>query len=719
MHKFWGIFVFFLTFIYNPIFAQYEWIKINPTSIESFQDIEVLNDSTLIAVGPKGGIIKSEDGGLSWYPIKVNLIKDLYSVCFITDSLGYVAGDNIVMRTRDGGKTWETVMATIDYYTDIYFKDENHGWVVGAYGTILRTIDGGESWQYATVPVNTLNWLNAVHFLDFQTGFAVGDNSLILKSIDGGQTWQEVYQDPSGFGPPLMDVFCLKDDAVFICGDRGILWKINAQNDLMNQVDGVSNDDLGRKVVQRIDFPDANHGYVIANGGQIIKTTDGGQTWQRLQFKDFETSFLYTIAFANSNKGWIAGNGGEIWTTENGATTWNQISTSFTSAHIPTVYFSQTNKELGWVGTVDGKIFRTKNGGRSWHKILEQSNVQINDIYFYDDSLGWAVGSNGFIVHTTNEGTQWFQQSSPVSTDLYAVHFFNRKIGWAVGDKGVILHTTDGGTTWSKGSVGVVIDGEGVPLYGVYAIDSLTAVVAGLATLYRTTDGGQTWSGLFDNNVTFHDVYFVTSQIGYAGASNQSLYKTTDGGQTWTAVFTGGNGDFLGVWFLTPEFGWVVTSDGQARETTDGGKTWLGISDLSSQALNDLCFTQELTGWFVGQNGIVYKYVVDTSFVGIKAHDGRLNVPKSNVLISNYPNPFNPVTNFRFYLPENAHTQLAIYDVNGRRIAVLIEKRLTKGWHQIQWNAADVQGKTLPSGVYFYRLTAGKNRASGKLLLVK
>ncbi len=719
MRKFLGIFVFFLAFMYNPIFAQYEWKKINPTTIEVFQDIEVINSTTLIAVGPKGSIIKSEDGGLSWYQIEVNLSKDLYAVCFVTDSLGYVAGDNIVMRTRDGGKTWETVMATTDYYTDIYFKDADHGWLAGSYGTILRTVDGGQNWKLATVAGSTLNWINAIHFLDFQTGFAVGDNSIILKSTDGGLIWEEIYKDPSGFGPPLMDVFCLKDTSVFICGDRGILWKLNAKTNYFRQVTGVSNDDLGRKVVHEIDFTDPNHGYALANGGQIIKTTDGGSTWQRLQFPNFENSFLYTLAFANSSEGWIAGNGGEIWYTDDGSTSWQKISTSFTSANIPTVYFSPTKKQLGWLGTVDGKIFRTKNGGRSWHKILEQSNVQINDIYFYDDSLGWAVGSNGFIVHTANEGTQWFQQPSPVNTDLYAVHFLNQKIGWAVGDDGVILHTTDGGATWSKGSVGIVIDGKGIPLYGVYAIDSVTAVVAGYTALYRTTDGGQTWSGLRENSITFYDVFFVDSRVGFASASNQSLYKTTDGGQSWTSVFKGGNGDFTGVWFLTPDYGWVITSDGQAKETIDGGKTWIGTSDLSNQALNDLCFTQKYTGWFVGQSGVVYKLTLDSSLVGIEKDKAQLSVPQSSVIVSNYPNPFNPVTNFRFYLPENAHTQLAIYDVNGRRISVLLEKRMKKGWHQIQWNAADVQGKTLPSGVYFYRLTAGKNRASGKLLLVR
>ncbi len=555
-----GFFFFILMLLCEFALAQNKWEKINPTTIEVIQDIQAINSTTLIAVGPKGSIIKSEDGGLSWYFIDANLTKDLYSVYFITDSLGYVAGDNIVMRTRDGGKTWETVMATTDYYTDIYFKDADHGWVAGAYGTILRTVDGGQNWKLATVPGNTLNWLNAIHFLDYQTGFAVGDNSIILKSTDGGLTWREVYQDPSGFGPPLMDVYCLKDTSVFICGDRGILWKINAKNDLMNQVKGVTNDDLGRKVVHKIDFPDMNNGYVIANGGQIIKTTDGGRTWQRLQFPSFETSFLYSITFATTNQGWLAGYGGEIWATDDNGNSWRKLSTSFTTANVHAVYFSPTNKRLGWLGTEDGMIFRTKNGGQSWHKILEQSGVQINDIYFYDDSLGWAVGSNGFIVHTANEGTQWFQQSSPVSTDLYAVHFLNKKIGWAVGDDGVILRTADGGVTWSKGNVGIVVDGKGIPLYGVRALDSTSAVVAGYTALYRTTDGGQTWSGLRDNARIFYDVFFVNGQTGYVCASGQRLYKTTDGGQSWNAVFTGSNGDFLGAWFLTPDYGWVITS---------------------------------------------------------------------------------------------------------------------------------------------------------------
>ncbi len=83
-------------------------------------------------------------------------------------------------------------------------------------------------------------------------------------------------------------------------------------------------------------------------------------------------------------------------------------------------------------------------------------------------------------------------------------------------------------------------------------------------------------------------------------------------------------------------------------------------------------------------------------------------------LHNNYPNPFNPDTIIEYTLPVNTFTRLAIYDVLGKEVAILIKDYVNAGKHKIVWNA-----KELSSGVYFYRLQTDNFVQSKKMLLIK
>ena len=98
----------------------------------------------------------------------------------------------------------------------------------------------------------------------------------------------------------------------------------------------------------------------------------------------------------------------------------------------------------------------------------------------------------------------------------------------------------------------------------------------------------------------------------------------------------------------------------------------------------------------------------------MNVHTKNVQIPVVPILYQNYPNPFNPETNFRFILPVAEYVTLRIYDVLGREKTTLIEDRLTPGEHSISWNA-----RTLPSGMYFYRLKTATFTQTKKLLLLK
>jgi predicted outer membrane repeat protein len=88
-------------------------------------------------------------------------------------------------------------------------------------------------------------------------------------------------------------------------------------------------------------------------------------------------------------------------------------------------------------------------------------------------------------------------------------------------------------------------------------------------------------------------------------------------------------------------------------------------------------------------------------------------------LMQNYPNPFNPSTTISFLIPEKAHVNLSIYDVEGILIKTLFNEVLEEGYNHTVWNATDSHGNAVASGVYFYRLSAGGVALTKKMLLIR
>ncbi|MCF7857848.1 MAG: T9SS type A sorting domain-containing protein [Candidatus Cloacimonetes bacterium] len=93
-------------------------------------------------------------------------------------------------------------------------------------------------------------------------------------------------------------------------------------------------------------------------------------------------------------------------------------------------------------------------------------------------------------------------------------------------------------------------------------------------------------------------------------------------------------------------------------------------------------------------------------------------------LDQNYPNPFNPSTTISFVLQKNANVNIKVYNIKGQEVTTLVNDFRLTGEHQVAWNGADKNGKIMPSGIYFYNLTAemnGENTYSNsrKMIILK
>ena len=86
---------------------------------------------------------------------------------------------------------------------------------------------------------------------------------------------------------------------------------------------------------------------------------------------------------------------------------------------------------------------------------------------------------------------------------------------------------------------------------------------------------------------------------------------------------------------------------------------------------------------------------------------------------ANYPNPFNPATRISFSLPEAQNVILVVYGVDGRRVATLVEGIQGAGVHEAIWTGRDDDGKSVATGIYFYRINAGPYNQVNKMTLIK
>jgi flagellar hook assembly protein FlgD len=94
-------------------------------------------------------------------------------------------------------------------------------------------------------------------------------------------------------------------------------------------------------------------------------------------------------------------------------------------------------------------------------------------------------------------------------------------------------------------------------------------------------------------------------------------------------------------------------------------------------------------------------------------------VPGVYLLHQNYPNPFNAETAIRYQIPESVIVELSIFDINGKEVIELVNRRQPAGEYKVAWNGKDKRGGDVPSGIYFYQLRAGSFVKVRKALFIK
>ena len=212
-------------------------------------------------------LMRTSDGGDHWKRFNlrgVDVDTRLMRALFSNGGRGWAFGEGgSIYTTRDSGATWNKLQAPTRYLLlGGTFIDENSGWLVGAGATILQTSDGGETWRQGRMPGATNIRFHAASFVDARYGWAVGSGGAIYRTINGGGSWQP---QRSGVTADLFDV-------KFLDASEG--WAVGAEGILLHTSDGglhwTSEPSATPHALERIFFTDRSHGWAVGFGGTII-----------------------------------------------------------------------------------------------------------------------------------------------------------------------------------------------------------------------------------------------------------------------------------------------------------------------------------------------------------------------------------------------------------------------------------------------------------------
>jgi photosystem II stability/assembly factor-like uncharacterized protein len=252
----------------------------------------------------------------------------LVAADFADDEVGWASGIRTIIKTTDGGRSWQTQVKAGDM-EDYWFNNiaalsrdvamaSGYPYGRGGGGILLRTEDGGRSWNPVAASADSRARYSSLVFReDNRTGFVIakisGGPASLLVTLDGGRTWEAV-STPRKVDKPwiaTLSVISLPDDDTLI----------------------------------------------VAADQALLRSRDNGQSWETMPMPESGHRLLMWMSFATPDRGWAKYMEGDAIFTDDGGRTWQ-------SSSAPGTVFFKT-PELGFAVS-QANVYRTDDGGRTW-----------------------------------------------------------------------------------------------------------------------------------------------------------------------------------------------------------------------------------------------------------------------------------------------------------------------------------------------------------------
>ena len=374
---------------------------------------------------------------------------------------------------------------------------------------------------------------------------------------------------------------------------------------------------------------DATTGWARTTTHLILRTTDGGKSWQ-------DVTPPYPAGSTGQFPPAFASLGGSV--------AWVAVSEKLPD------------------GTMAGVVFRTSDGGHSWQQAtLPTSQLGLSQVQFVNAQDGWvlsspgggAAGSEGVnLFRSTDGGHSWsLVARAPGALPLQGIKsgmgWISATTGWITGSIAIpnaiyLYRTQDGGVSWQPQALpsSFPVQATEPPVFfsasqGLLPVIFSTPQGPGFA-VYATHDGGATWSSSTPLSTMNSTWDLLTMQQGWVvGANGSTLNETSDGGQHWTAITPSANFQHIAqLDFVSAQEGWAISTATPAApvllKTMDGGQTWVQVSPGSQAAswqvvsspspgtsfdyLNGVAAVSATNLWAVGyssNSGITYQTLIE------------------------------------------------------------------------------------------------------------
>jgi photosystem II stability/assembly factor-like uncharacterized protein len=239
---------------------------------------------------------------------------------------------------------------------------------------------------------------------------------------------------------------------------------------------------------------------------------------------------------------WVGGTDGLLMRTTDGGATWNS-QTLPGAGDLEAII--RLNATTLLIAADDGRVIRSTDNGAIWNAINTGAPNVLYDITHHGD-LVWASGRDGGLVHSTDQGQSWTVQASNTNQRLHGIKALSATEVVAVGRNGVLLRTSDGGDNWQLSTVSGGDDHRAL----IFLADpQRTGLIAGPAGgMLRSTDHGASWNTVaFPSN---HEAQAFASEdpsVVYAVGDFALILRSTDQGQSWQSMTSPAFSELSGV----------------------------------------------------------------------------------------------------------------------------------------------------------------------------
>ncbi len=417
--------------VYMTTNGGQDWNMVNSDKHPVIAGFHFLDNNTGF-MASRNWVLKTTDAGVTWdtlNPTKLPTITDIHVVD--EQEIWVTMNNGAYLFTENGGGSWTQKSPNLNgsnTLKGIFVTGEGKVWATGNYTSVFYSDDRGNSWA-DQVP-GQKGMMNKADFLTDKFGFTVGNEGVVLKTTDGGAIWEDLtFQDADSY----FDVKVISQNEVIILSQHKILVSSNGGNSWTEKPTGA----IGGHTA--FFAKSASEIFITSKSGEILRTQNGGTSWD---FVYNGTGYLSDIEFIDTQNAIVTGYNGLVLKSTDGGLTWNEKWRDNRNSFENIAF---TGNLEGWIvaSNYTDTIFRTQDGGETWTGENMGSKSFWHDITFMDADTGWVAGGSsgsGWILKTTDGGENWSRDySGRLIFQFINAPIQNQKTIWAGGIGGNIL----------------------------------------------------------------------------------------------------------------------------------------------------------------------------------------------------------------------------------------------------------------------------------------